>query len=233
MSNKQLTRRPFAILGLLSIEPFTNYELAQQMDRTLSWFWPRRPAWLEEPKKPVTAGFGHLAGAASQASGVAPFTDIAVDSAALRDWLDTPADWDAHGVRGHDQGGVRRRGRCESATFGSEGNPGRRLRRDSLKSSPADQHSMQPQAAHSQTDCQSLRSAESCSWVNTRLLSGGPNGPKTPSVNGLASRRQLVRRCRLTPLLPSGPPPTPNTPSNIGERRQRLRLTGGGQEPMW
>ena len=57
MSNKQLTPTSFAILGLLSIQPFTTYELAQQMDRTLSWFWPRAASMVyEEPKKLVTAG---------------------------------------------------------------------------------------------------------------------------------------------------------------------------------
>ena len=51
MSNKQLTPTSFAILGLLSIQPFTTYELAQQMDRTLSWFWPRAASMVyEEPK---------------------------------------------------------------------------------------------------------------------------------------------------------------------------------------
>jgi DNA-binding PadR family transcriptional regulator len=57
MSNKQLTPTSFAILGLLSIQPFTTYELAQQMDRTVSWFWPRAASMVyEEPKKLVTAG---------------------------------------------------------------------------------------------------------------------------------------------------------------------------------
>ena len=41
MSNKQLTPTWFAILGLLSIQPFATYELAQQMDRTVRWFRPR------------------------------------------------------------------------------------------------------------------------------------------------------------------------------------------------
>src|SRR4029077_20728893 len=99
------------------------------------------------------------------------------------------------------------------------GKSGQTLRRDSPKSS-TDQLNMQPQAAHSQTDCQSLRLPESCSWVNTRLLSGGPDGPKTRSVNGLVSRRRPVRRCRRTPSLPVGPPPTPSTPPYIRDRRR-------------
>lgn len=57
MPSKQLTPTSFAILGLLSIQPFTTYELAQQMERTLSWFWPRAASMIyEEPKKLVSAG---------------------------------------------------------------------------------------------------------------------------------------------------------------------------------
>ena len=92
MSRNQLRPTSFAILGLLSIQPFTTYELAQQMDRTLSWFWPRAASMIyEEPKKLVTAGL-----ATSQAtfrgkrrSTVYEITDAG--RAALRDWLDTPA----------------------------------------------------------------------------------------------------------------------------------------------
>ena len=57
MSRRQLSPTSVAILGLLSIQPFTTYELAQQMERTLSWFWPRAASMIyEEPKKLVTAG---------------------------------------------------------------------------------------------------------------------------------------------------------------------------------
>jgi PadR family transcriptional regulator, regulatory protein AphA len=90
--NKQLTPTSFAILGLLSIQPFTTYELAQQMDRTLGWFWPRAASMVyEEPKKLVTAGL-----ATSQASftGKRRSTVYKITDAgrtALRDWLDTPA----------------------------------------------------------------------------------------------------------------------------------------------
>ena len=119
MSNKQLTPTSFAILGLLSIQSFTTYELVQQMERTERWSGLGR-------KKLVTAGL-----ATSQAcfTGKRRSTIDQITAAgrtALRDWLDTPGRGDAHAVRSHDQGGVRRRGRCESAAFGGEGNPGRR-----------------------------------------------------------------------------------------------------------
>ena len=92
MSNKQLTPTSFAILGLLSIQPFTTYELAQQMDRTLSWFWPRAASMIyEEPKKLVTAGLAasEVTFTGKRRSTVYQITDTG--RAALRDWLDTPA----------------------------------------------------------------------------------------------------------------------------------------------
>lgn len=56
-SNGALTPTSYAILGLLAIKPWTTYELATQMDRTLSRFWPRaRSKLYEEPKKLVAQG---------------------------------------------------------------------------------------------------------------------------------------------------------------------------------
>jgi PadR family transcriptional regulator AphA len=92
MSRKQLSPTSFAILGLLSIQPFTTYELAQQMDRTLSWFWPRAASMIyEEPKKLVTAGLAtsQVTFTGKRRSTVYEITEAG--RAALRDWLDTPA----------------------------------------------------------------------------------------------------------------------------------------------
>jgi PadR family transcriptional regulator AphA len=92
MSHKQLSPTSFAILGLLSIQPFTTYELAQQMERTLSWFWPRAASMIyEEPKKLVTAGLAtsQVAFTGKRRSTVYEITDAG--RAALCDWLDTPA----------------------------------------------------------------------------------------------------------------------------------------------
>jgi PadR family transcriptional regulator AphA len=92
MSRKQLSPTSFAILGLLSIQPFTTYELAQQMDRTLSWFWPRAASMIyEEPKKLVTAGLAssQVIFTGKRRSTVYEITDAG--RAALRDRLDTPA----------------------------------------------------------------------------------------------------------------------------------------------
>ena len=92
MYRKQLSPTSFAILGLLSIQPFTTYELAQQMDRTLSWFWPRAASMIyEEPKKLVTAG---LATSRATFTGRRRSTTYEISDAgraALRDFLNAPA----------------------------------------------------------------------------------------------------------------------------------------------
>src|ERR1700754_2429717 len=93
MPGNQLTSTSFAILGLLSIQPFTTYELAQQMDRTLSWFWPRAASMIyEEPKKLVSRGLAtsQIAFTGKRRSTVYEITDAG--RAAVRDWLDTPAE---------------------------------------------------------------------------------------------------------------------------------------------
>ena len=54
---RALTSTSYAILGLLSLRPWTTYELAQQMQRALGQFWPRAESKLyEEPKKLVDHG---------------------------------------------------------------------------------------------------------------------------------------------------------------------------------
>jgi PadR family transcriptional regulator, regulatory protein AphA len=92
VSRNQLSPTSFAILGLLSIQPFTTYELAQQMDRTLSWFWPRAASMIyEEPKKLVAAGLAtsRVTFTGKRRSTVYEITDSGRE--ALRAWLDTPA----------------------------------------------------------------------------------------------------------------------------------------------
>ena len=47
----------YAILGLLSVQPWSTYELAQQVQRSLNWFWPRAERRLyDEPKRLVADG---------------------------------------------------------------------------------------------------------------------------------------------------------------------------------
>ena len=85
-----LTPTSYAILGLLAIKPWTTYELAKQMDRTLNRFWPRaRSKLYEEPKKLVAQG---LAEAAPGANGRRPRTMYSITPTgrrALAAWLAT------------------------------------------------------------------------------------------------------------------------------------------------
>lgn len=53
-----MTTTGYALLGLLALRPWTTYELAQQVRRSLNWFWPRAERKLyDEPKRLVAAGF--------------------------------------------------------------------------------------------------------------------------------------------------------------------------------
>ncbi|RZI79235.1 MAG: PadR family transcriptional regulator, partial [Microbacterium sp.] len=47
----------YAILGLLALQPWSTYELASQVQRSLNWFWPRAERRLyDEPKRLVADG---------------------------------------------------------------------------------------------------------------------------------------------------------------------------------
>lgn len=72
MPTAELTTTSYAILGLLAVKPWTTYELAQQMGRAMSHFWPRaRSKVYEEPKKLVAHG---LAEASAEQVGKRPRT---------------------------------------------------------------------------------------------------------------------------------------------------------------
>ena len=79
------------MLGLLRLRPWTTYELAKQVQRSLGWFWPRAERKLyDEPKRLAAAG---LASATMQMTGARASTVYAVTPAgrkALRSWLDEP-----------------------------------------------------------------------------------------------------------------------------------------------
>jgi len=87
--NSSLTTTSYALLGLLNIRPWTTYELAKQVQRSLGWFWPRAERKLyEEPKRLVEYG---LATAASESTGKRPRTVYSITAdgrKALRRWLD-------------------------------------------------------------------------------------------------------------------------------------------------
>jgi DNA-binding PadR family transcriptional regulator len=77
-----------AVLGLLSLHDWSTYELAQQVRRSLRWFWPRAErAVYDVPKRLVAAGY---ATAAKERTGKRPRTVYGITEegrAALLRWL--------------------------------------------------------------------------------------------------------------------------------------------------
>ena len=86
-----LTTTSYGILALLALQPWTTYQLARQMERSLGWIWPRAVSRLyEEPKKLVAAG---LATSRPGATGRRPSTVYSITPAgreALAAWLAEP-----------------------------------------------------------------------------------------------------------------------------------------------
>lgn len=87
-----MTTTGYALLGLLALRPWTTYELAQQVRRSLNWFWPRAERKLyDEPKRLVAAGY---ATAREEFTGKRKRTVYAITDegrAALRAWLREPS----------------------------------------------------------------------------------------------------------------------------------------------
>ena len=91
MPPKELTTTAYAVLGLLAIRPWTTYDLARQMERSLHNFWPRAESNLAAAAKAlVTAG---LATARTEYVGRRPrvvYSITAKGRAALRLWVPSP-----------------------------------------------------------------------------------------------------------------------------------------------
>jgi DNA-binding PadR family transcriptional regulator len=87
----KLTTTSYAVLGLLAIRPWTPYEMTQQMQRSLSRFWPRTVSKLyEEPKKLAEH---HLAASSDERTGQRTRTRYAITPAGRRQlasWLAQP-----------------------------------------------------------------------------------------------------------------------------------------------
>lgn len=85
------TTTSYAILGLLSVDRWSTYELAKQVRRSLRWFWPRTERKIyDEPKRLVEAG---LATATREYTGQRPRTVYGITAEGreeLRRWLDEP-----------------------------------------------------------------------------------------------------------------------------------------------
>lgn len=88
----RLTGTSYAILGLLAIKPWSTYELAQQMSRSLYQVWPRATSNVyEEPRRLVAAG---LARSEQRLAGRRRRTEYSITDrgrAALDSWLREPS----------------------------------------------------------------------------------------------------------------------------------------------
>lgn len=87
----ELTTTSYAVLALLGVRPWTTYQLAQQMQRSLRTVWPRAESVIyEEPKKLVATGH---ATATVDHVGRRRSTTYAITAKgrrALRKWLAVP-----------------------------------------------------------------------------------------------------------------------------------------------
>jgi len=93
MSSPSLTTTSYAVLGLLSIKPWSSYELTQQMDRSLGRFWPRAVSKLyEEPKKLASHGLARSATHQNGRQRRTVYTITAKGRRALAEWLHQPGD---------------------------------------------------------------------------------------------------------------------------------------------
>ncbi len=85
------TTTSYALLGLLNVRPWTTYELAKQVQRSLRWFWPRAERKLyDEPKLLVELG---LARAEERYTGKRRSREYSITAegrAELTRWLDEP-----------------------------------------------------------------------------------------------------------------------------------------------
>jgi PadR family transcriptional regulator AphA len=92
-TSDELNATSFAMLGMLAIRPWSTYELAKHVDRSLGPLWPRARSHLfKEPKKLVTWG---LAVATDESVGRRPRTVYSITPKgrrALRRWLRTPGE---------------------------------------------------------------------------------------------------------------------------------------------
>lgn len=89
----ELNATSFAMLGMLAIRPWSTYELAKHVDRSLRPLWPRaRSNLFNEPKKLVSHG---LATALEEVVGRRPRTVYTITPRgrrALRRWLAEPGE---------------------------------------------------------------------------------------------------------------------------------------------
>ena len=81
-----------ALLGLLAIQPWSTYELAKQVERSLGWFWPRAERKVYDEAKRLVRN-GH-ARSTDEATGARPRTVYHITPKgrrALEAWLGRPS----------------------------------------------------------------------------------------------------------------------------------------------
>ena len=103
------TTTSYAVLGLLAIRPWTTYELAKQVQRSLRWFWPRAERKLyDEPKRLAADGLATATREHTGKRGAAPSTPSPRPAAPLCATGSASRRSPDHRVRGHGQGLLRR-----------------------------------------------------------------------------------------------------------------------------
>ena len=87
----KLTTTSYVILGLLSLRDWSTYELAQQMARSIRYYWPRAESHIyAEPKKLVAHGLATATPAYAGRRGRTVYSITDTGRAALQEWLAEP-----------------------------------------------------------------------------------------------------------------------------------------------
>jgi DNA-binding PadR family transcriptional regulator len=88
---RELTTTSYAILSLLAVRPWTTYELAQQMDRSVGSMWSRATSVVyEEPKRLALDGLATTATRYTGRRASTVYSITAQGRRALRRWLEQP-----------------------------------------------------------------------------------------------------------------------------------------------
>jgi len=86
------TRNAYPLLGLLSVRSWSTYELAQQVQRSLHWFWPAAERRLyDEPKALVELGLAEVTAEFKGRRSRREYRITRAGRQALRRWLDEPS----------------------------------------------------------------------------------------------------------------------------------------------
>lgn len=89
---KPLSPTAHALLGLLSIRPWSTYALAKQVERSLGWFWPRTERKIyDEAKRLVDSGHAKATKEMVGERERTVYTITARGRTALRNWLGQPS----------------------------------------------------------------------------------------------------------------------------------------------